>query len=53
MWPPGNDARKVTVRVEGIGKGGRQRRGESGEVKDVGKVIGKLCGFTVGRKRKV
>ena len=53
MWLYGNNGRKVTVRMEGTRKDGRQRRRETGEDKKAWKIIGKISGLTVARERKV
>lgn len=53
MWLHGNNVRRVTVRMEGTRKDGRQRRRETGEGKNVVKIVGKINGLTVGREWKV
>ena len=53
MWATGNNARNVTVRMEGKMKDGRQQRRQAGGVKTAWKRVGKINGLTMARERKV
>jgi hypothetical protein len=44
---------KVTVRMEGTRKDGKQRRRKTGEVRKAWKIIGNINGLTMARERRV